>query len=131
MSSKQIKTVLIGAVLIVAVIGAGYLYNVNLYQCKVRAIEISDVDLSLIPDGIYVGECDVHFIYAKVAVTVRSGRITALNVLEHRNDRGSAAESIVVDIVKKQRIDVDAVAGATNSSMVIEKAVENALSNAS
>lgn len=131
MSSKQIKTVLIGAVLIVAVIGAGYLYNVNLYQCKVRAIEISDVDLSLIPDGIYMGECDVHFIYAKVAVTVRSGRITALNVLEHRNDRGSAAESIVDDIVKKQRIDVDAVAGATNSSMVIEKAVENALSNAS
>ena len=106
MSSKQIKTVLIGAVLIVAVIGAGYLYNVNLYQCKVRAIEISDVDLSLIPDGIYIGECDVHFIYAKVAVTVRSGRITALNVLEHRNDRGSAAESIVDDIVKKQRIDV-------------------------
>ena len=131
MSSKQIKTVLIGAVLIVAVIGAGYLYNVNLYQCKVRAIEISDVDLSLIPDGIYIGECDVHFIYAKVAVTVRSGRITALNVLEHRNDRGSAAESIVDDIVKKQHIDVDAVAGATNSSMVIEKAVENALSNAS
>ena len=131
MSSKPIKTVLIGAVLIVAVIGAGYLYNVNLYQCKVRAIEISDVDLSLIPDGIYIGECDVHFIYAKVAVTVRSGRITALNVLEHRNDRGSAAESIVDDIVKKQRIDVDAVAGATNSSMVIEKAVENALSNAS
>ena len=131
MSSKQIKTVLIGAVLIVAVIGAGYLYNVNLYQCKVRAIEISDVDLSLIPDGIYIGECDVHFIYAKVAVTVRSGRITALNVLEHRNDRGSAAESIVDDIVNKQRIDVDAVAGATNSSMVIEKAVENALSNAS
>ena len=131
MSSKQIKTVLIGAVLIVAVIGAGYLYNVNLYQCKVRAIEISDVDLSLIPDGIYIGECDVHFIYAKVAVTVRSGRITALNVLEHRNDRGSAAESRVDDIVKKQRIDVDAVAGATNSSMVIEKAVENALSNAS
>ena len=131
MSSKQIKTVLIGAVLIVAVIGAGYLYNVNLYQCKVRAIEISDVDLSLIPDGIYIGECDVHFIYAKVAVTVRSGRITALNVLEHRNDRGSAAESIVDDIVKNQRIDVDAVAGATNSSMVIEKAVENALSNAS
>ena len=131
MSSKQIKTVLIGAVLIVAVIGAGYLYNVNLYQCTVRAIEISDVDLSLIPDGIYIGECDVHFIYAKVAVTVRSGRITALNVLEHRNDRGSAAESIVDDIVKKQRIDVDAVAGATNSSMVIEKAVENALSNAS
>lgn len=131
MSSKQIKTVLIGAVLIVAVIGAGYLYNVNLYQRKVRAIEISDVDLSLIPDGIYIGECDVHFIYAKVAVTVRSGRITALNVLEHRNDRSSAAESIVDDIVKKQRIDVDAVAGATNSSMVIEKAVENALSNAS
>ena len=131
MSSKQIKTVLIGAVLIVAVIGAGYLYNVNLYQCKVRAIEISDVDLSLIPDGIYIGECDVHFIYAKVAVTVRSGRITALNVLEHRNDRGSAAESIVDDIVKKQRIDVDAVPGPTNASMVIEEAVENALSNPS
>lgn len=131
MSSKQIKTVLLGTVLIAVVIGAGYLYNVNLYQRKVRAIEISDVDLNLIPDGIYIGECDVHFIYAKVAVTVRSGRIAALNVLEHRNGRGTAAESIVDDIVKEQRIDVDAVAGATNSSRVIEKAVENVLSNVS
>ena len=38
-----------------------------------------------------------------------------------------AAETVINEIVDEQRIDVDAVSGATNSSIVIKKAVENAL----
>ena len=39
------------------------------------------------------------------------------------------AVSIIEDILEEQRIDVDAVTSATNSSLVIEKACENALSD--
>jgi uncharacterized protein with FMN-binding domain len=35
----------------------------------------------------------------------------------------------VDQIVSEQKIDVDAISGATNSSKVIKKAVENALEN--
>ena len=75
----------------------------------------------------YIGEYDVNFIYAKVEVRVQNGEITDIIILEHRHEHGKAAETVINEIVDEQRIDVDAVSGATNSSIVIKKAVENAL----
>jgi len=98
------------------------------YKNKVAAIEIEEIDVSQIPDGVYIGECDVTFLYAKVAVTVQAGEITDVEILEHRStEHGIPAERVAQDIVDEQRIDVDIVAGATNSSTVIKKAVYNAL----
>lgn len=90
----------------------------------------ANIDASHIPDGSYLGECDVKFIRAKVEVTVTDGLITNILLLEHYNGKGAAAEGIEHTIINEQRIDVDAVSGATNSSIVIKKAVDNALSNA-
>lgn len=66
-------------------------------------------------------------IYAKVEVTVSDGKMTDIAILEHRQERGKAAEAVISDMLAEQKIDVDAVSGATNSSTVIKKAVENAL----
>ena len=107
-----------------------YNYSVFSYQKKVSNIEISGLDITQIADGDYVGEYDVEYIYAKVDVTVKNGKIQNIDILEHRNERGKRAESITEDMIKEQKINVDAVSGATNSSKVIEKAVENALCNA-
>lgn len=65
----------------------------------------------------------MNFIYAEVRVTVQNGKIT----LEHRHERGKAAEAIISKIADEQRIDVDVITGATNSSIVIKKAIEEAL----
>jgi len=97
------------------------------YQSKVRSINFANIDVSEVPDGVYFGECDVTYIYAKVQVTVKFGKITDIEILEHRNERGKPAERVVTDIIERQEIGVDAVTGATNSSSVIKKAVENAL----
>ena len=80
-----------------------------------------------IADGDYIGDYDAGYIYAKVQVVVKDGKMKEIRILEHRNERGQRAESIVEHIVDKQRLDVDAVTGATNSSLVIEKACENAI----
>lgn len=104
-----------------------YFITVENYRAKVRAISFSGVDVRLIPDGSYTGEYDVGFVYAKVEVTVTSGEIVGINLLEHKNERGGAAEVIVNKIIDEQTIDVDTVTSATNSSKVIKKAVENAL----
>ena len=106
---------------------AAYLKEVADYKRSVREIAIEEICLSDIPDGEYIGECNVDFIYAKVEVTVHSGQISNIRILEHKNERGQAAEVIIDKIVSKQRIDVNAVSGATNSSTVLKKAVENAL----
>lgn len=107
--------------------GILYLKDVADYKQAVKETAFEEINISHVSDGVYVGEYDVNFIYAKVEVTVENGKITNINILERRQERGKAAESITDKIVDEQKIDVDAIAGATNSSTVIKKAVENAL----
>lgn len=107
--------------------GILYLKDVADYKQAVKETAFEELNISHVSDGVYIGEYDVNFIYAKVEVTVKNGKITNINILEHRQERGKAAESITDKIVDEQKIDVDAIAGATNSSTVIKKAVENAL----
>ena len=130
MSKK--KVVLFAVMLLVfisLVWGIIYLKSVTDYKQAVKETTFEEINISDISDGVYIGEYDVNFIYAKVEVTVQNGKITNINILEHRNERGKAAESITNKIVDEQKIDVDAISGATNSSTVIKKAVENALKN--
>lgn len=115
-------------VVFLCVVGASvYLGKVLHYQITVKNLTYSDIFIGDITNGTYIGECDVDFIYAKVAVTVENGEMTRIEILEHKNDRGASAEKITEDIVRQQTVDVDTVSGATNSSKVIKKAVEKAL----
>lgn len=104
-----------------------YMIDFKQYQNKISNIEIDEVEISAISDGSYMGEYDAGYIYAKVQVTVENGEMKKVEILEHRNERGQKAESIVEKIVGEQSLDVDVVSGATNSSLVIKKACENAL----
>ena len=124
---KTVLFVIMFLLLVGFVWGILYLKSVADYRQAVRETTFEDINISDIPDGVYVGEYDVDFIYAKVEVTVQNGEITNINILEHRHERGKAAEAITNNIVDEQKIDVDAISGATNSSTVIKKAVENAL----
>lgn len=109
------------------VFAAVYLKSVADYKKAVNETTFINLDISHITDGVYVGEYDVDFVYAKVEVTVQKGIITNIDILEHKNGRGKPAEIVVDRIIEEQKIDVDAVSGATNSSIIIKKAVENAL----
>lgn len=113
--------------LISLIFTAVHLKSVADYKIAVKEITFGNVDITDVPNGVYVGEYDVDFVYAKIEVTVQNGVITNIDILEHKNGRGSPAEVVVDRIVAEQKIEVDAVSGATNSSTVIKKAVENAL----
>lgn len=104
-----------------------YFIDFGNYQHRISSIEIENRNLCEIEDGSYEGEYDAGYIYAKVKVDIKDGRIEAITLLEHRHERGEAAEIISKKVMEEQRLDVDAVSGATNSSKVIKKAVENAL----
>lgn len=124
---KRILSLTTILLFLICLIFTAYLKSVADYKKKVKEITFHNLDISNIPDGIYTGEYDVGFVYAKVEVTVHRGAITNIAILEHKNERGSSAEVVVDRIIKEQKINVDAVSGATNSSSVIKKAVENAL----
>ena len=128
MSKKKVVLLVIMLLLLIGLVwGIIYLKSVSDYKQAVKETTFEEINISDISDGVYIGEYDVDFIYAKVEVTVQNGEITNINILEHRHERGKTAEVITDSIVDEQKIDVDAISGATNSSTVIKKAVENAL----
>ena len=130
MSKKKVVLLVIMLLLLIGLVwGIIYLKSVTDYKQAVKETTFEEINISDISDGVYIGEYDVNFIYAKVEVTVQNGEITNINILEHRHERGKTAEAITNKIVDEQKIDVDAISGATNSSTVIKKAVENALKN--
>lgn len=128
LSRKRILLFVITSIFLIGLIfTAVYLKSVADYKKAVRETAFSSINISDVSDGVYVGEYDVDFVYAKVEVTVQNGVITNIDILEHKNGRGKPAEVVADRIMEEQKIDVDAVSGATNSSVVIKKAVENAL----
>ncbi len=127
-SKKKIVLFIVILLILIGLIpGIVYLKDVADYQQAVKETAFKEIHISDISDGVYIGEYDVNFIYAKVEVMVQNGQIKDINILEHRNERGKAAEAITNKIIEEQKINVDTIAGATNSSTVIKKAVENAL----
>ncbi len=127
---RKIKIIILAvlAVLVVGAVGGTiYLHQVNGYKEKVRAIEIGTVNLDNVKDGEYRGSCNVDFIEAQVLVKVKAHKIDKIDILKHKNGKGKPAEAIVDKVIDKQSLQVDAISGATNSSKVILKAIEDAL----
>lgn len=99
------------------------------YQQQIEEIKIENVDLESVPDGMYIGKAEVLWIAAEVKVIVQDHKIVNIDLIKHKNERGKSAEVIPQKVIETQSLQVDAVSGATNSSKVILKAIENALEN--
>nr|WP_052099577.1 MULTISPECIES: FMN-binding protein [Blautia] len=116
---------LAGAGIVFAVL-LGIIFIVMLTQ-KPEKMEISNMDISSVSDGTYVGRADNGFVKAAVSVEVSDGKLKSITILEHDTLLGRPGEKIIDDIVEQQSLEVDAVSSATYSSDTIRKAVENAL----
>lgn len=134
--SKKKKTCLIllviATVIIIAlVIGSIFLVkNLNNTLERLVDIEITDVDLEQIEDGTYNGQYDAFPVAVEVAVTVANHQIKKIEIIEHQQGKGKAAEVIIDDVMEAQSLEVDSISGATYSSRVILLAIQDALENA-
>ncbi len=91
---------------------------------------IQQIDLVSVENGVYAGSFSVFPVSVEVSVTVEDHMITDIDLVKHSNGQGKAAEVIPAKVVQAQSLAVDAVSGATYSSRVILKAIENALLSA-
>lgn len=89
--------------------------------------DIEEVDLQHVESGLYTGTHTAGLVKVVSEVTVQEREITRVRIEEHDNMRGGKAETITGDVILAQSLQVDAVSGATISSMVILKSIENAL----
>jgi len=133
MGMKKRKIALAAAVLILGIVLIGSARAVTdlvKYKKIIKEMTINEVDMTRIPDGIYRGSFDALLVSADVSVAVKDHKIIEIKLLEHNNSKGRAAEVIPDKIIQAQSLLIDAVSGATASSKVILKAVENALQGA-
>ena len=120
----------IGVIIAVALFfGGRFVVGFISYQRIVSEIEIRTPDLTRIQDGRYNGFLDAFAVAADVDVIVENHRITEIVINKHKYgyERATAAEVVIIDVVDSQSLEVDAVSGATNSSKIILKSIQNAL----
>lgn len=128
------KPLIIGIIVVLIIIAvaaaAGFKSFVDKMDSGVeqlKNLQINDVDLSSIPDGTYMGTYETFPIKAQVEVTVKDHKIEAIHILEHKTGKGQGAEAIPSKVIEAQSLEVDVIAGASHSSKIILKAIENAL----
>ena len=111
--------------------GGGYWFFKK-YQHMVstfQSLEIKNIDLTKLRDGVYSGEFKEFLVGVKADVTLTQNRITEVRISRQRCGKGYEASDTLNRIMKAQSPAVDAVSGATASSKAIMAAVEKALSN--
>lgn len=122
-AKKRILAIIL--IFIVTVVAIKYVLESNLKG--LATAEVRMPDLAALETGEREGSFAVFPVKVKVNVFLQDHVIERIDIIEHRNGQGAAAESIVNEVIAKQSLDVDLVSGATYSSMVILKAIEAAL----
>lgn len=125
---KSLKVIAVIIVVLVALIGLFRMrFNKMTKNIRAEYAKISSVDLNKIPDGVYPGKHKEFLVSVDLEVTIKAHRITAINVLKQDCGKGYEASDTIPRIIKAQTPKVDAVTGATGSSMCIMIAVNKAL----
>lgn len=129
MKKKGGITLLIIALLVASagIIGFVFLRSIESNFKEFSNMTFGQISLDEIPDGNYFGSFSTFPVVAEVEVVVRNHEIVEIIILKHTHGRGSDAEVVPDRVVSSQSLKVDAVSGATFSSLVILKAIEDAL----
>lgn len=100
--------------------------------CQIAHPMGGEIDLNRLKDGVYEGRYYQTPNNVVVRVTIRGGRMTEIKLVKHFSSWiGSRVNEIIPRrIIEKQSTRVDAVSGATNSSVVIMNAVQDAVQKA-
>jgi uncharacterized protein with FMN-binding domain len=96
---------------------------------ELKQASFAQIDLSMIPDGKYNGYFKQFPVEVELITAVKNGEITDIELVKHVNGQGRDAEKITSAVITEQALEVDIITGATYSSLVILKAVEESLLN--
>ena len=110
---------------------AGLFVYLMIGQDEVKQTAIENVDVHSITDGTYEGSFSAYLWSDTVKVTVKNGKITAIETVGDPAFLDPAtADELIARVKDRQTPQVDTVSGATVSSKAFLKAVENALKGA-
>ena len=124
---RRVKAVLIAlSILTLIVIAMVAVFMIRM-KSQVNDFDTTSVDVTKVADGVYEGQSETDLVKADVRVTVSNGEIKDIEIVRHMCGKGKPAEAMTESMILNNDVEVDAVSGATYSSMVIKDAVRNAL----
>ena len=128
---KKIFRVFIVLILfiLILVVSCTAMVNKEMEKAKNELMLVEDPDLSKVEDGTYKGKVETMLVKVELEVSVKNHKIISISIIKHDNGKGKPAEAIIDDIVKDNSTDVELIAGATMSSLVIRAAVIDAVTN--
>lgn len=128
---KKIFRVFIVLILfiLILVVSCTAMMNKEMEKAKNELMLVEDPDLSKVEDGTYKGKVETMLVKVELEVSVKNHKIISISIIKHDNGKGKPAEAIIDDIVKDNSTDVELIAGATMSSLVIRAAVIDAVTN--
>ncbi len=122
--SRTILFIFLG-ILIFGLIMVGY---GTLGLKKVLNEDIESIDLSLVEDGEYIGEYNNFRWSNTVKVIVENHEIIDIKIISSGNQsQGELLDEIIDKVVDNQKVDIDAISGATATTNSVLKAIEDAL----
>jgi uncharacterized protein with FMN-binding domain len=129
---SKLKKILIRVFVVFVIIMIIFIIGLQMklkgFSDEIKKIEVNNIELSFIADGKYKGEYYMNEMAgATVEVTVQNHKIVKINILEHNTGLGKKAEVITENVIDQQSLEVDTISGATGSSIIILKAIDNAL----
>jgi len=127
---KKIVIGIIGVLVLIFIAGQVAIKQIESNFNALMDSEMADIDLEKTKDGVYTGSYSVLPVEAEVQIKLENHEIVSIELLEHRHGQGANAEILPEIVVQAQSLEVDLVAGATYSSKVILKAIEDALMKA-
>ncbi len=120
---RVILWIIIGLVAIAGLTFVGDTLN----RRSIKNASIKPPDFSQLPDGVYDGEYKRGRFSSKVRVTVASGRMAKIDVVQDVQHQSEVTQKVVDALLEAQSLQVDTVSGATITTRAFLKAVENAL----
>jgi uncharacterized protein with FMN-binding domain len=133
MRRKGKRKLIIAGIIVFVVVGSlgGALLFTEGERREARNVAIKSIAFKCLHDGTYVGNYEggkFKWRANKVQVTVSSGRVTDVKVLEQSEKKSSEfTEELFDRVIQSQSLQVDTISGATLTSKAFLKGVENAL----
>ena len=127
----RIWKVLLGILAVMLIIVGGFFTFVLGGKEKAINLELENVALKTIPDGVYEGSYNGMRWSNTVAVTVEGHQITDIDVVKSQVFiKPETVDTLTQGVISEQHLDIDAVSSATADSHAFLAAVEDALQKA-
>lgn len=94
---------------------------------EIMNLNFQTPDLQQSKDGNYVGRYESKMVKAEVMVKINTHIIEDIDIINHETGLGRKAEVLADSVLFYQSVELDAISGATVSSKVILKSIENAI----